>query len=238
MPGFFLNDEDNFAPKHLPDGIKLIHGDAFALLPKMEDGEVDHIITDPPYSDQTHEGARTGRWSKGGQKPEVLVNFDSITPEQFLEFARHAVRVAKRWVISFCDWKYAHLLEDEGLLVRLGVWLKPAYAPQFTGDRPAQGWEAVAILHRKGKKRWNDGGKAAVWIYNKVNAEWHPSQKPIPLLRKMIQQFTDPGETILDPFMGSGSAAVACLQTGRKFVGIEKKDKYYREAQQRLLQRR
>ena len=180
MSGLFANDEDSYAPA-LPHGINLIHGDAFAILPHMGDGSCDVVISDPPYSSSTHDGARTGSWSKKGDSPSKLLTFDSITPEQFVEFAYHAVRVAKRWVITFCDWRYAHLLEDVGL-VRLGAWFKNNPAPQFTGDRPAQGWEAIAILHRPGKKRWNGGGKAAVWVYNKVNAEDHPSQKPVPLL--------------------------------------------------------
>jgi site-specific DNA-methyltransferase (adenine-specific) len=58
-----------------------------------------------------------------------------------------------------CEWRHASKFEEAGLpLVRLGVWIKPNGAPQFTGDRPGTGWEAVAILHRSGKKKWNGGG--------------------------------------------------------------------------------
>lgn len=237
MPGLFPNGEDCFTPKALPDGVQLIHGDTFTILPSMADGEVDIILSDPPYSDQTHDGARTGSWTKDGDVPEKLLTFDSITPEQFVEFARQAVRVAKRWVVTFCDWRYAHLLQEVGL-VRLGAWMKVNPAPQFTGDRPAQGWEAVAILHRPGKKRWNGGGKAATWVYNKVAAEYSPAQKPLPFLRELVRLFSDPGETILDPFAGSATTLLAALQTGRKGIGIEKDEEQFRIAQKRLLTRR
>lgn len=234
--GLFRNDEDAYPVRHMPDGVQLIHGDCFQILSNMDDSSVDCVLSDPPYSSRTHEGARTGSWSRDGDSPNKLLTFDSITPEQFVEFARQAVRVSKRWVITFCDWRYAHLLEDVGL-VRLGAWFKNNPAPQFTGDRPAQGWEAIAILHRPGKKRWNGGGKAATWIYNKVNAEDHPSQKPLDILRDIIEKFSDPGETILDPFAGSASTGVACIQTGRSFVGIEKDEKFFQVAQKRLGRR-
>lgn len=237
MNGFFRDNEDSFSPQNLPETIQLIHGDCFNILSQMDDASVDLVLSDPPYSSKTHEGARTGSWSKDGDTPDKLLTFDSITPDEFVEFSHQAVRVSKRWVITFCDWRYAHLLEDVGL-VRLGAWVKGNSSPQFTGDRPAQGWEAIAILHRPGKKRWNGGGKAATWHYNKVNAEWHPSQKPLPLLRNLIHLFSDPGETVLDPFMGSGGTVLASLQMGRRAIGIEKDEKYYRIAQERLLQRR
>lgn len=237
VPGFFPNNEDSYAPVFLPDGIELIHGDAFAILPSMADESCDVVITDPPYSSSTHDGARTGSWSQGGDSPHKLLTFNSITPEQFVEFAKQAVRVSKRWVITFCDWRYAHLLEDIGL-VRLGCWTKVSPAPQFTGDRPAQGWEAIAILHRPGKKRWNGGGRAAVWRYNKVRAEHSAAQKPLSLMRDLVRLFSDPGETILDPFCGGATTLVAAMQTGRKAIGIEKDQKQFEVAQNRVFQRK
>ena len=89
------------------------------------------------------------------------------------------------------------------------------------------------IMHREGKKRWNGGGNPAVWIFNKENGE-HPTTKPQPLLRKWLQQFTDSGETVLDPFCGSGSTGVAALQMGRKFIGIEIEPKYFDIACERI----
>ena len=235
--GFFPDGTDDITPKVLPEGVKLVHGDCFPLMEKMGDGEVDIILTDPPYSTQTHDGARTGTWSKKGSTPDKLLTFDSITPEQFVLFAQHAVRIAKRWVITFCDWKYAHLLEDLGL-VRLGVWVKGNPAPQFTGDRPSQGWEAVAILHRDGKKRWNGGGTCATWRFNRVDAKHHPTEKPLPLLRHLLRLFSDRGELIFDPFMGSGAHGVAAMQVGRCYYGIERDERFFKVAQKRLARRR
>ena len=62
----------------------------------------------------------------------------------------------------------------------------------------------------------------------------HPSQKPINLMKKLVSEFTEEGQTILDPFMGSGTTGVACVQTGRKFIGMEISEDYYNIAKKRI----
>jgi site-specific DNA-methyltransferase (adenine-specific) len=202
--------------------------DAFEVMPTL--GEVDSIITDPPYNARTHRGARTTR---SGQAVG-LIDFDSLTEQQFIEFCGNAVAQAKRWVVMSCAWQHAALLETAGVpLVRLGIWHKPNGAPQFTGDRPGTGWEAIAILHREGRKHWNGGGHHAVWVCNVEHGE-HPTQKPLKLLTDWVRKFTDEGETVLDPFMGSGTTGVACAKLRRKFIGIEKRADYFELACRRI----
>ena len=203
--------------------------DAFALMPEL--GDVDCVITDPPYNAKTHAGARSAR-----SLARSPVTFDSITEAQFIEFCGNAVAQARRWVVMSCAWQHAAELERAGIpLVRLGIWHKPNGAPQFTGDRPGVGWEAIAILHREGRKRWNGGGHHAVWICNVEHGQ-HPTQKPLRLLLDWIAKFTDPGETVLDPFMGSATTGVACLKLGRRFIGIEKRPDYFDLACARLAE--
>ena len=209
---------------------ELYCGDCMEVLSGMDDASIDHIITDPPYAEQTHKGARTGKGD------DVLINFDSITDDYFLNFCAESVRVAKRWVVMTCEWRHAAKIEATDLpLIRLGVWHKPNGAPQFTGDRPGTGWEAVAILHRKGKKKWNGGGHHAVWTVNKTEGE-HPTQKPLLLVRTWVEQFTDKGDIIFDPFMGAGTTGVGCVDRERKFIGVEKNQKYFDIACKRIEQ--
>lgn len=204
-------------------------GDCMDVLPTLE--QIDHVLTDPPYGEVTHKGARTG--AKG---EKMLIDFAHISDEQFMQVVDHSLRLALRWVVMTCEWQHAAHLEQSGRpLVRLGVWIKPNGAPQFTGDRPGTGWEAVAILHREGKKRWNGGGHHAVWQSNIVSGN-HPTEKPVALLSKWTQQFTDHGETILDPFMGSGTTGVAAVQMGHKFIGIERDPRYFEIACKRIEQ--
>ena len=204
--------------------------DAFDIMPTL--GEVDSIITDPPYDAKTHANARSLR----GRELVSVIDFECFTEEKFTEFCRNAVTQARRWVVMSCDWRHAAQLEKAGVpLVRFGIWHKPNGAPQFTGDRPGTGWEAIAILHRQGRKHWNGGGHHAVWVCNIEQGE-HPTQKPLKLLLDWVTKFTDEGETVLDPFMGSGTTGVACLKLGRKFIGIEKRGDYFDLAQQRIAE--
>jgi site-specific DNA-methyltransferase (adenine-specific) len=207
----------------------LICGDCFEVMPCL--GEVDVLITDPPYNARTHKGARSAN-SLAASK----IDFDSLTGAQFVEFCANVVAQTRRWVVMSCAWQHAAELERAGLpLVRLGIWHKPNGAPQFTGDRPGVGWEAVAILHREGRKRWNGGGHHAIWVCN-VERGAHPTQKPLALLLDWIVKFTEPGELVLDPFMGSGTTGVACEKLGRRFIGVEKDPKYFEMACSRIAE--
>lgn len=207
----------------------IYHGDCMEILPHLD--AVDHVITDPPYSERTHKGARTGDISG------FLITFAHIEFETLRDLL-NSIRV-ERWVVLTTDSSHAAsmLLNPPSRLefVRLGIWVKPNPTPQFTGDRPGQGFEQVAILHPPGKKRWNGGGFSAVWTFNKIIGR-HPTEKPLELFSKFIEQFTDAGDTILDPFMGSGTTLEAAKLQGRKAIGIEREERYCEIAANRLRQ--
>lgn len=206
--------------------VKVIEGDAAEVFASLGDGAVDHVITDPPYAEKTHAGARGARPGVG-LTTVPIVSFDSIDDAAFIRLCEDSVRVAKRWVLMTCDWRHSAAAECGGLpVIRCGVWVKPDSAPQFTGDRPGTGWEAVLILHRKGRKRWNGGGHHATWIHGVERGNVHPTQKPLALVRKWVRDFTDPGDLILDPFGGSGTTAVAAMHEGRRCLIIEKDPAY------------
>lgn len=179
--------------------------------------QIDHVVTDPPYSEETHSGAKTnpqtelGRWRQGGNESQPLISFDSTTAADLR--ATFAAMIPRRWIISFIDWRHITPLETEppeGVrFVRFGVWIKTNGAPQFSGDRPATGWEAIAIMHKAGgRMRWSGGGLPATFIYPKAIASkasdgtTHATEKPQALVQRLLSLFTDKGDTILDPFGG------------------------------------
>jgi site-specific DNA-methyltransferase (adenine-specific) len=212
--------------ERLTDTVTLYEGDCLDVLPTLEPGSVDAVITDPPYGEKTHAGARTTRPGVS-LTTEKLITFDSVDDAAFLSLCEACVRVSRRWVLMTCDWRHSAAAERSGLpVVRCGVWVKPDGAPQFTGDRPGTGWEAVLILHRPGKKRWNGGGHHAVWVCGVERGNKHPTQKPLRLVREWVRLFTDPEETILDPFAGSGTTGIAAMLEGRKCILIEKDPAY------------
>jgi predicted RNA methylase len=213
--------------EHLADGVTLYLSDCRDILPRLE--KLDAVVTDPPYGEVTHAGARSAN-----SLDRPTVDFAPLAGGDLVRFCRRFVELANRWVIMTCEWQQAACLEAAGApLVRLGVWVKPNGAPQFTGDRPGMGWEAVAILHRDGTKRWNAGGHHAVWTCPIEQGE-HPTQKPERLVANWVHAFTDVQETVLDPFMGSGTTGVAAVKLGRRFIGIEIDEDYFRIAVRRI----
>lgn len=191
----------------------------------------------------------------GARKLEL--GFTHLTAADLDALAEQYARVSRRWVAVFSDTESAHLwreaLERHGLeYVRTAFWHKLAGAPQFTGDRPAVALEAITICdhnesavdaitlcHPRGRKRWNGGGKQGLYPYaivqsSATQARMHPTQKPIALMRQILEDFTAPGDLILDSHAGSGTTGAACIELGRNFVGWELDPKHHETATRRL----
>lgn len=218
-------------PYYEQDGIVVYHGDCREVLPTLE--PVDSVISDPPYGDETHLGARTG------DGDEVLVDFASITAEE-LSAVISGIN-ARRWLVATMEWRHIADFEKNTpsgwRFVRFGIWVKPNGSPQFTGDRPGTGWEGICVLHKDvlGKMRWNGGGHNLVITANKENGP-HRTMKPQSLMKRLVHWFSDDGETVLDPFMGIGSTLVAAKELGRRAIGIEIEERYCEIAAKRLAQ--
>jgi site-specific DNA-methyltransferase (adenine-specific) len=207
-------------PYYSHGGVTIYHGDCREVLPHVR---ADVCITDPPYNDATHSGATTN----GGGVARKLVTFPPISDADLLGAFAAISDAVRRWTIATVAWQHAILLSQNtpaGLrFVRLGAWVKHAPMPQLTGDRPAQGWEAVAILHRDGGKlRWNGGGKAAVFRHGSTNVKalW-PTEKPLPLIREFLALFAEAGDLVVDPFCGSGTTLRAAKDAGYAVVGCD-----------------
>lgn len=232
-------------PYYEQDGVTIYHGNNASIWTQLP--MCDHLISDPPYSAHTHAKQWIGAALTSDGKPRVStahkeLGFDAIDPIFQAETADRAAHFIRRWSMVFTDlegiWDWRRFFIQAGLdYVRTCIWDKVDSAPQFTGDRPAASAEALVCAHPAGKKRWNGGGSRNVFRHA-VNAEKggkpHPSTKPEPLMCELIQLFTDPGETIIDPFMGSGTTLVAAKRLGRKAIGIELEEKYCEIAAKRL----
>lgn len=222
-------------------------GDCIEGMRAMADKSVDVVCADPPYSQHVH----TKQWqgaaltSKGAARCSTRfaeIGFGHLTREDRLRLAHAYHSLARRWVIVFCDIEgVAGWIEDlkaAGLdYVRTCVWDKVDSSPQFTGDRPASAAECFVCAHQPGKKRWNAGGKRNVYrvpVNGNTGAKDHPTQKPIALIRQILEDFTDPGDLILDSHAGSGTTGAACIELGRRFVGFELDPKHHATASKRL----
>jgi site-specific DNA-methyltransferase (adenine-specific) len=218
------------------DGLVTIyHADCRDVLPQIE--RVDHVITDPPFSDETHTRARSNRGA--GKDPITAIDFTAIDFTAIDLLLKALGPKVARWFIGTLDWRHIARLENEcpepWEFVRFGVWVKTNPMPQLTADRPANGWDGIAYLHNTGeKKRWNGGGEHGNWIGPVVTNGLHPTGKPVDFIARLVEKHTDDGDLILDPFGGSGTTAVAAKQLGRRCILIERDEKYCEVAARRL----
>lgn len=211
--------------------------DPVSGLCSLPDKSVDHVITDPPYDERTHQRGWQGLRADGG--PE-LAHVDFAPLASVDAYAKQIARLTRRWALVFCstwaidDW--ASACAANGMKRwRVMPWVKPDAAPQFNGIGPAQGWEPMVVLHGDERMRWNASGKRGVYtaLVNQ-DERVHVTQKPVALMAELIADFTDPGDIILDPFAGSGTTGVAAIRLGRRFIGWEKDPKYHAIASRRL----
>ena len=235
----------------------LVEGDCVEVLAELPPKSVDHVITDPPYSEHVHSKAwagkrktplrdGNGRVTRCAFARQTEIGFEHLDGGVRRGAAEHCERVAKRWSLIFSDIETSHLwfadLTTVGLeFVRTALWVKLNSTPQFTGDRPGIGAEAICIVHPKGRKRWSGGGQAGVFThpvertqYSLSDLRINTTQKPLSLMLELVELFTDPGDIILDAFAGGATTGVAALRLGRRFIGVEKRPAMAAAARERL----
>ena len=234
--------------EHIGDAT-LYLGDCFKIIGTMP--PFDHVITDPPYDAEAHTLQRRTLGlgiSKSRKLENSALPFPPLSGADRELICTTVAYKASGWFLAFCqaesagDWREA-MVRSGAKWRRAGVWVKPDSSPQLSGDRPACGHEAIAMSWcGRGRSHWNGGGSRAVWTFPKHDpgfghgglANAHPTQKPLRLMRKLVSDFTQAGETVCDLFMGSGTTGVACANLGRKFIGIEISEKYFDIACERI----
>lgn len=245
------------------ESVTLYHGDCLDVLPQLRPVD-HVITDPPYGRDVYLRAARTTASDKGlsdyelkrrGQALKKMGAGEIGAIDEILEpVGREIARLVRRWAIVFSDaemthrWRASLTAEWSDLFgkeavhgmryVRTGVWVKPDAMPQMTGDRPGTGFEPCTITHAPGSMCWNGGGSLAVWTHSTAKGDGrpdgHPCPKPLPLMTELVTLFTDEGETILDPFAGSGTTGVAAKLNGRKAILIEREEKYCEVAAKRL----
>lgn len=207
----------------------------------FEDGIVDVVATDPPYSKRAQDNIRRGKERSGGISQPVLLGFDPADNARRQRWARWIARAARRIALVFSDHEgsmvWASYLELAGMeYIRCVPWIrtgdveltsqkpKKSGAPQFTGDRPATAHEVIVVARNRSiPMRWNRGGQQGIYTHRVVppSERVHKNQKPVELLRALLSDFCSPGEIIADPFCGAGTTLVAAKQLGLPAFGSD-----------------
>jgi DNA modification methylase len=226
-----------FREEILGDGqVRLMLGDCREVLPTL--GKVDAVVTDPPYELSS---AGPGKSHFGMS----LSKFDSVDYKSIVSgFDHEAVfgeieRICQPFnAFCFCSNKQISGLmayhEAKGRSTTLTVWHKTNAAPFANGV-----WrgDIEYCIHAKDSGAVFVGGaeeKKKVFDFPLVQDDAHPTVKPLPLLTKYVRICSHAEQTILDPFMGSGTTGVAAVKLGRRFIGIEVEPKYFDIARRRI----
>lgn len=219
----------------------LYNGDCLEVMAGL--APVDHVISDPPYEQlmqDLHASVKLRRTDGGAERKALtFAGINEIRAPLLAEVKR----LNSGWLLAFCNvegvWFWRKEIIDADLKFKTTcIWVKPDATPKLNGQGPALAYECITTTWcGKGHARWNAGGKRGVYTHltNQRDRDGrHPTEKPIPLMRELLQDFTNPGQTILDPFMGSGTTGVACAKMGRSFIGIELDPKYFDVACERI----
>lgn len=229
-------------------------GDCLDVMRLMQDGRVDMVMTDPPYSsggafraDRNQSTDQKYQHTAETNRSYATFSGDNRDQRSFERWCymwmSECLRVTREGGVlaSFIDWRNIASMIDA---VQVAGWVFRGVVPWHKGSdqRPRKGWFRAnveyLVMASNGPLLTGHlapGICADGVIYYRVNGaeKYHQTGKPVEVCEELVTMRPDI-VTVLDPFMGSGTTGVACLHSGRKFIGIEKEGYYFRIAQERL----
>lgn len=223
--------------------INLHNGDSIEFMKELDNNTIDAIITDPPYNISRDNNFKTmgrngidfGEWDK---------NFNLTN---WIKIAQPLLKKGGNIVI-FNDWKNMSYIVEELEKNNFDIkdlirWKKTNAMPRNRDRRFITDYEVAVWAVKRGGK----------WTFNRLSDTYeipeivggitpksekinggHPTQKPIYVMKWIIERLTNENDIVLDPFMGSGTTGVACRELNREFIGSELDEKYFNIAKQRI----
>lgn len=233
----------------------LMLGDCLELMKEIESGTVDMILCDLPYGTTCCSWDSVIPFEQLWEQYERVIKengaivlfaaqpFAAVLATSNLKLFRYEIIWEKPSATGFLNAKKQPLRAHENILVFYKS--QPTYSPQktFGHERKTAKRKDIGSEHY-GKqvniKSYDSTERyprsVQVFSSDKQKQALHPTQKPVALCEYLIRTYTNEGETVLDNTMGSGTTGVACVNTGRAFIGIEQEQKYFEIAQERIAQ--
>ena len=219
--------------------INLMHGDCLELMKDIPDGSVDLVLTDPPYMIET---VGAGIYKRADK--QYVKELDGIKDGFDEKVLDEICRVMKKInVYLFCSQKQIiplidYFVKKKNCNWNILSWHKSNPVPAC-GNKYLTDTEFVLFFREKGVKIYGEYETKFTYYVTPLNQKdkkqyEHPTIKPIKILQNLIVNSTLENGVVLDCFMGSGSTGVACVNTNRRFIGIELDDKYFEIAKQRI----
>jgi len=208
----------------LGENVTIYQGDCQEVMKTLKDKSVHCVITDPPYGEKIPRRANSY-----GARPDVSrkasnLKWDDHVPAK--SYFGEIFRVSKNQIIFGGNYFWEQLYATRCYI----VWDKRGDMPEVPFAPTEFAWTSFT---KKMSKRYISRNHGFIRD-SKEKRTGHPTQKPLDVMISIVKDFTRPSDIILDPFMGSGSTGVACLRTGREFIGIEIEPKYFEIARQRI----
>lgn len=220
------------------------------------------IIADPPYNLGKNAYASNPAWYKDGDNKngeselagkEFFDTDKNFKPAEFMHFcSKMLVKEPKEkgkspCMILFCgfeqQFEYIELARKYGLNNYINLVFRKDFSAQVlkANMKVVGNCEYGLILYRDKLPKFNNGGRMIFncfdWVRDSSTPKVHPTQKPVPLLERLIEIFTDKDDVIIDPCCGSGSTLLAAVQMGRRAYGFEIKKDFYKAAKEKVLSR-
>lgn len=223
--------------------MKLIHGDCLKAIKDIPDESIDLICTDPPYklTSRGSSGTMSGYWASDKAKSGKVFNHNNIEIEDYLPEFYRVLKDGTHCYIMCNHLNLPHFIDvinkSEFKFIKCLIWDKQS---KICG-RYYMGQFEYIIMLRKGRERTinNCGTSDIISIPLKRNKDdngnnIHDSEKPVSLMELLIENSSNEGEVVLEPFLGSGTTAIACKKQKRRCIGIEIDEKYFKIACERI----
>ena len=209
----------------------LYNDDCFNIFPKLTDKSIDLVVTDIPYGEVNRKSSGLRNLDKG--KADIVTFNLSGLVDELCRLTKGSI-----YIYIFCGTEQVSEIRkrmvENKMSTRLCIWEKTNPSP-MNGDKIWLSGIECCVFGRFPKATFNEHCKNTVFRFPCGRNKLHPTQKPVELIETFILASSNKGDIVLDPFMGSGTTGVACINTNRNFVCIEKEEEYYEIAKNRIL---
>lgn len=237
-----------------------IFNDSFQNYKSYQGPKAQLILTDVPYGIGVNAFASNPSWyvngdNKNGESDKAGKNFFSsdseFRPAEFMHFcSKMLIKEPKEagkspCMILFCEYEQQFQFIELGKKYGLMHYIPLVFRKNFSAQVLKANMKIVGnceyglVLYRDKLPKFNNDGQMIFnifdWVRDSTTPRVHPTQKPVPLLERLIEIFTDKGDVVIDPCAGSGTTLLAAANLGRRAYGFEVNKTFYRDAKEKVL---
>ncbi len=204
---------------------KIIHGDCLKEIPRIEDGSVDCVIIDPPYGIDFQSNYKKEKFDK--IKNDTNDSFKLL--DNSLEKVKPKMKKDSH-IYIFTSWKVFDkvkpIIEKHFEIKNCLIWNKEDRGMGDLNGNYAESYEMIIFATQGKRKLYSEKRPMNILNFSRTENSEHPTQKPVELLKELIENSTKESQVVLDYFLGSGSTVIAAKEVGRKWLGIELEEEY------------